>query len=145
MAMCVLLFRHFLCLLNGSLSHDFHLLTNVRSNSLQLSFNICAAHMMSEALFFSLSVCVCALALASLSLLGPTCVPDVPYQVLSPHWDLIWDPIGVFIDSNSLTLIMPPYHCIPHRANYYRYRILTHPSTHWTIKTSHFIFDYNFG
>ena len=31
--------------------------------------------------------CVCAL--ASLSLLGPTCVPDQHYQDLSPYWDLI--------------------------------------------------------
>jgi len=32
---------------------------------------------------------VCACAFASLSLLGPTCVPDQHYQDLSPYWDLI--------------------------------------------------------
>jgi len=28
-------------------------------------------------------------AFASLSLLGPTCVPDQHYQDLSPYWDLV--------------------------------------------------------
>ena len=51
----------------------------------------------------SLCVCVCVCAFASLSLLGPTCVPDAHYQDLSPYWDLIWDPIEFFIDFDSLT------------------------------------------
>jgi len=65
---------------------------------------------------------------ASLSLLGPTCVPDQHYQDLWPYWDLIWDPVGFFIDFDSLTLSMPRYNYKPHRSNYYPYRVLTHPS-----------------
>jgi len=74
-------------------------------------------------------VCVSAVNLCVSVCVGPTCVPDVRYQVLSPYWDLIWDTIGFFIDFGSLTHSMPTYHYKPHRANYYPYWVLTHPST----------------
>ena len=79
--------------------------------------------MVLEAFCFRLSVCVCTR--EPIFVGSYVCTRrTLPRPVAL----LVWDPIGFFIDFDSLTLNMPTYHYKPRRANYYPYWVLTHPS-----------------